>query len=119
MTASWRLAVKYGTPVDLPVKVDFDEPNDPVGTSKATLAGARISQRRAWLRTWPLPFGICTDAEVATWRQWIDGTHGAGPFELWIGAALFPVLVNISGFAPHHYQKGLRSLVVTFEEVGL
>jgi hypothetical protein len=118
--AYWRLAERYGPQIDLPAaKGDFDNPHTPVGGSTLTLGGVRVSQRRKWLRTWPLNLGVCTDTEVAVVRQWIDGTHGSGPFELWIGSAASPVLVNVAGFDPHFLFLGQQTLQLTLEEVGL
>jgi hypothetical protein len=118
--AYWRLAKRYGAQVDLPpAKADIDLVHTPVGAVTTTLGAARISQIRKYLRTWPLNFGVITDAQVAALRLWIDGTYGRGPFELWIGAATFPVLVNVTAFDPHPLTVGLQQLAMTLEEVGL
>lgn len=118
--AYWRLAERYATPIDLPAaKGDFDVPHQPIGGTITTLGGARISQISRWLRTWPLNLGVLTDTEAAAVRQWIDGTHGAGPFELWIGSATAPVLVNVVGYDPHYLFLGQQTVVLTLAEVGL
>jgi hypothetical protein len=116
--AYWRLAVRYGTPVDLPPALgDFDRPRLPVGGFVTTAGGAELSQVTGWRRVWPLNFGVITDAAAAELAKWIDGTYGRGPFDLWEGAAVKAVPVNVAAFDAHYLYLGQQTMLMTLREV--
>jgi hypothetical protein len=115
--AYWRLAVRYGVPVDLPPALgDFDRPQLPVGGFVVTAGGAELSQVTGWRRVWPLNFGVITDAAAAELAKWIDGTYGRGPFDFYEGAAK-AAQVNVASFDPHYLYLGQRTVQMTLREV--
>jgi hypothetical protein len=119
MAEHFRLAVRYGTPIDLPsVKAGFGMAEEPVGGTRVTKGGAEVSQTYNWRRTWSLNFGVITDAAAAEVRKWgsVRG-YGLGPFELWVGDAVLPVLVNVVGRAPQPLTLGRQTFVLTLREV--
>jgi hypothetical protein len=121
MTAFYRLAEQGGTPVDLPeVLRDGDWPYTPVGGIQITAGGGAVSQIVTFRRTFPLNFGVITDAQLAELRKWWDrkvtGWHGYGPFVLYEGDAA-GVLVNLVAYDPKPAIRGLVRMSMTLQEV--